>query len=157
MKQISELSKDLEDSWGKLVRGLMSAQSETANDILDDLRMNANMNTSEFVESIYRTDTTLSGDAIETFIGSDLTVTSSEGKKYNLGWLLEVGTSPHTIRPVNKKGLFWGQYDKDNKPIIRKKVEHTGTIAYNNYRNAKNNAAPQYRERIANAVKEAMK
>ena len=159
MKEISQLSKDLETSWGKLVRGLMSAQSMTANDILDDLRMNANMDTSEFVESIYRTETKYDGETIETFIGSDLQVTSSEGKKYNLGWLLEVGTSPHTIRPVNKKGLFWGEYkDGDpDKPIIRKRVEHPGTIAYNNYRIAKNNATPQYRERIKKAIKEAMK
>lgn len=154
MKPISELSKDLDSSWGKLVRGLMSAQSMTANDILDDLRMNANMDTSEFVESIYRTDTTLSGDTIETFIGSDLTVTSSEGKKYNLGWLLEVGTSPHTIRPVNASAL---RFEVNGEEVFAKEVNHPGTIAYNNYRNAKNNANPQYRERIKKAVQEAMK
>ena len=77
MKEISQLSKDSEISWDKLVRGLMSAQSMTANDILDDLRMNANMDTSEFVESIYRTETKYDGETIETFIGSDLQVTSS--------------------------------------------------------------------------------
>ena len=154
MKQISELSKDLEKSWDKLVRGLMSAQSMTANDILDDLRMNANMDTSEFVESIYRTNTELKGDAIETFIGSKLKVTSSDGKSYNLGWLLEVGTNPHIIRPVNAKRL---RFEVNGKEVFAKEVNHPGTVAYNNYRNAKNNAKTQYRERIKKAVQEAMK
>lgn len=154
MKEIKDLSKDLEMSWGKLVRGLMSAQSMTANDILDDLRMNANMDTSEFVESIYRTDTTYDGEAIETFIGSDLQVTSSDGKSYNLGWLLETGTRPHIIRPVNASAL---RFEVDGKEVFAKEVNHPGTIAYNNYRIAKNNAKSQYRERINEAVKEAMK
>ena len=154
MKSINELSKDLEKSWDKLVRGLISAQSDTANDILDDLRMNANIDTSEFVESIYRTETTLNGDAIETFIGSDLTVTSSDGKSYNLGWLLETGTSPHIIRPVNASAL---RFEVNGKEVFAKEVNHPGTVAYNNYRNAKNNANPQYRERIKKAIQEAMK
>lgn len=154
MKDISQLSKDLEQKMGKLIDRLKIVQSDAADEVLEHLRMNANMDTSEFVESIYKTDTTYDGNMIETKVQSGLQVTSSDGKSYNLGYLLEMGTSPHIIRPVNASAL---RFEVNGKEVFAKEVNHPGTIAYNNYRNAMNAVRPEYQRKISEAVKEALK
>jgi len=157
MKLVSQLSIDLDRASKRIIDNLKQAQEETAQDIWNEVVSTAPMKTGEFITSIKIDPTKVEGSTISTFIGSDLTVASTSGKKYNLGQLLETGTMPHDIRAVNKEGLFWGVFDDDGNPVIRKKVHHPGTYATNFYRNALDRNKTNYRNRISKAVKEGMK
>ena len=157
MKLISQLSIDLEKASKKVIDNLIQAQEETAQDIWNEVVSTAPMKTGEFITSIEIEPTKVESNEISTVIGSDLTVTSLSGKKYNLGQLLEIGTRPHDIEAINAGGLFWGEYDDEGNPVIVKKVHHPGTPAYNFYRNALNQNKTNYRNRINKAVKEGMK
>ena len=154
MKNIDTLSKDFEKWADKLTNNLIKAHDETADDILNELKMNVNWNTGEFCESIKRTPTMEINGVLVTGIGSNMEVVSSNGKRYKLGQLLEYGTSPHLIEPVNSKYLV---FEIDGRKIFTKRVNHPGTVAYNNYANALHNNEQRHRERISNAIKEAFR
>ena len=151
MKLISQLSVDLERASKKVIGNLIQAQQDTAQDIWNEVVSTAPMKTGEFITSIKIEPTTFKNNEIKTFIGSDLTVTSLEGKSYNLGQLLETGTRPHKIVAINSRVLT------DGENFFGKEVNHPGTRAYNFYRNALNNNKTNYKNRIKQAVKEGMK
>jgi len=154
MKSIETLSDDFEKWTKKLTDNLIKAHDETADDVLDYLKMNVNWDTGEFCESIKRTPTMEIDGYLVTGIGSNMEVVSSSGKRYKLGQLLEHGTSPHLIEPVNSQYLV---FEIDGKKIFTKRVNHPGTVAYNNYANAVQNNEEMHKQRISNAIKEAFK
>ena len=152
MREFDYLSIDLSKNADKIINRLRIVQSNAADKIVDYMKVNANKDTGAFVDSIYRTDTTYDGNIIETKITSDLKVKSLLGKSYNLGYLLEIGTSPHEIRPIIANAL---RFEVNGEEVFAKKVNHPGTVAYNNYRNAMNAIRPEYQKDISEAVKEA--
>lgn len=97
MKKIYAIGADLEKFSERLKQNLKQAQRNTAESIWVDLVNNSNMKTGAFIASIDIDDTKEEGEKISTFIGSGLQVTSKAGDSYNLGLLLETGTSPHAI------------------------------------------------------------
>lgn len=58
-------------------------------------------------------------------------------------WYIEVGTEPHEIRPKNKQALWWPGAEH---PV--KRVQHPGTEATNNLRNAADKEYPSLPGRI---------
>ena len=151
MKLINHLSIDLEKASKKVINNLIQAQQDTAKDIWNEVVSTAQMKTGEFISSIEIDPTKVENNTISTMIGSDLTVTSLEGKSYNLGQILETGTMPHKIVAINSRVLT------DGENFFGKEVNHPGTRAYNFYRNALNNNKTNYKNRIKQAVKEGMK
>ena len=155
MKDIQDLSKDLQKWEKELVNNLIEAQDEVANEIWQEIYQNANSNTGQFKLSIYKTPTELNSDGIiETGFGSNDWVISSSGKMYNLGWLLETGTSPHLIEPVPPNKTL--HFVIDGKDVFTKRVNHPGTIAYNNFENAINNNHEEYRQKLKEAINKSI-
>jgi len=156
MKSIARLEVDLSNFGEKVIENVKKAQRDTAEVIWQDVIANAPYNTGNYVSSIEMSNTEYDGVTIKTSVYTDATVTAkASGNTYNLGRLLEEGTSPHEIRAVDAGGLFWGAYDDTGNPIIVKKVQHPGTIAQPHFLPALNKNIALYRDNIRKAVKEA--
>ena len=145
MKAIAEIGVDLDKFTKKLESNLKQAQRNTAEKIWEHLSTNANMKTGAFIASIRIDDTKQDSRKISTFIGSDLQVTSKNGDSYNLGQLLETGTTPHAI----PNAFGWGENFGIDPNF------HPGMRAYNNYRNALNDNIIVYKQEIKKAIQEA--
>lgn len=153
MKDISELSKCLEEMGEVLEKHLITAQSEAADLMWQDAYAHARWNTGAYALSIHREPTEVVDGDIQTFIGSDMQVMNSKGDVYNLGALLEHGTDPHLIEPTNCDYLHFKT--DDGKWVKTKLVHHPGTPAYNTYRNARLNNEVEYQNLLAEAVEKA--
>ena len=124
MKTIDNLETDITHFLGKITDRLVEVQKETANNIMNDTKQLAPVGeTGEYRNSIKVSDTKVTENSIETDIYTNMTVSSLDGVKYNLGYLLENGTSPHTILPKNSDVLV---FEKDGETIFAKKVNHPG-------------------------------
>lgn len=122
MKTLDDLVKRL-DNWQKNIDNqLMEAQRETAEKIWEDVIDNAPVRTGKYIDSIHIEGPEKKDNEISTFIGSDLIVEAkSNGKRYNLGYLLEHGTLPHAI----PNAFDWGNiYGFDSEQYLR-------TLEYN--------------------------
>ena len=125
MKDISNLETDITHIFGNVTRRLIDVQKESAIDIMNDAKTLAPVGeTGEYRNSIKVSDTKVTENSIETMIYTDATVNSLEGQSYNLGYLLENGTQPHTILPKNSDVLV---FNIDGETIFAKKVSHPGT------------------------------
>lgn len=153
MKDISELSKCLEDMGEVLEKHLMDAQSKAADLMWQDAYANARRDTGAYALSIHKEPTEIVDGKIETFIGSGMQVMNSKGDIYNLGALLEYGTDPHLIEPVNCDYLHFKT--DDGKWVKTKLVHHPGTPKYNTYRNARLNNEVEYQNLLAEAILKA--
>lgn len=153
MKNIRSINVDLDKYTNNVINNLAKAQRNTAENIWESLSENANMDTGAFISSIKIEDTQITEERIKTFIGSDLQVVDSNGQSYNLGFLLENGTMPHTIVPVNGEYLV---FEKDGKTIFTKLVHHPGMRAYNNYKNALNSNLSTYKANIKKAMRDSL-
>lgn len=152
MKDIRYIGRDLSEYKNNVLEKIINAQRITSQKIWEDLSENANMETGAFISSIQIDKTKYDNNTISTFIGSDLSVYTKDGKSYNLGYLLETGTSPHAIPNAFNFGEIYG-YDSEMYKRTLDPDWHPGTRAYNNYRNALNNSLPDYRRRIKEALK----
>ena len=124
MKTIDNLETDITYFLGKINDRLVEVQKETANNIMNDAKQLAPVGeTGLYRESIKVSDTRVTENSIETDIYTDMTVSSLSGVKYNLGYLLENGTNPHTILPKRSDVLV---FEKDGETIFAKKVNHPG-------------------------------
>lgn len=123
MKDISSLETDVTHFLGKITDRLVEVQKEAANNIMNDAKQLAPGN-GPYRDSIKVSDTKITENSIETNIYTDMTVSSLDSVKYNLGYLLENGTEPHTIVPKNSKVLV---FDINGKTVFTTKVNHPGT------------------------------
>lgn len=156
MKNVSSINIDLENFSNKLIQELINKQRDTAYAIQQDAKSIAPSDTGKYAETIKVSETIYDGNTIRTSIYTDATVTAlASGNIYNLGQLLEEGTSPHEIRAVNAGGLFWGAYDDNGNPVIVKSVQHPGTISQPHFIPALNKNVALYKSNIAKAIKEA--
>ena len=132
MKTLNDLARRFEEWANSIDENVEKAQQETAQRIWEDVVDNAPLKTGEYVSSIQVYPTENNGHEISTFIGSDLTVgpAKSNGKSYNLGYLLENGTLPHDIYPVDSNYLV---FEIEGKKIFAKHVYHPGTTAQPHY------------------------
>ena len=125
MKDISKLETDVTHIFGNITDRLIKVQREAATNIMNDAKRLAPVGeTGEYRESIKVSDTKVTENSIETEIYTDANVSSLDGKSYNLGYLLENGTEPHTILPKNSDTLV---FNIDGETIFAKRVSHPGT------------------------------
>ncbi|MGE5487567.1 MAG: HK97 gp10 family phage protein [bacterium] len=101
--------------------------------------------TSTLVRSITAVVKRISADVVEGKVGTWL-----EYARY-----VEYGTGiygplkrPITIAAKNKRGLFWGAYDEDGKPIVRRRVQIKGMKPRSPFGQAVAEFLPRYIEII---------
>ena len=123
LKDISNLETDITRFLGKFTDRLVEVQREAANNIMNDAKLLAPGN-GPYRDSIKVSETQVTENSIETDITTNVTVSSLDGVKYNLGYLLENGTDPHEIVPKNSDVLV---FEKDGRTIFTKHVNHPGT------------------------------
>lgn len=124
MKDLEELSKFLNKLEENITQDFIEVQRKTAESICEDAQNLAPKDTGLYANSIYVTDTEVNDNKISTSIVTDATVISkSNGQEYNLGKLLEEGTKPHEIRPVDANVLH---FTIDGEDIFTKLVHHPG-------------------------------
>lgn len=152
MKDISKLTEYIGKFTDKVIQNVSKAQRETAEKVWEDIVQDAPMDTGNYVSSIKLGDTVKVGDTISTEIYTNATVSTMGGKTYNLGYLLENGTSPHLIEPVVANVLH---FQINGEDIFAKRVYHPGTIAQPHFIPALMKNKQLYKENIKKAVKEA--
>ena len=134
MKDLKDLSSFFEKVEKDITSMTIKAQRETAEMVCEDARMLAPWRTREYEKSIHVTDTEVQGNIVSTSIVTDATVVAKvNGNEYNLGKLLEEGTKPHLIRPIDAKALHFqinGEY------IHAKLVHHPGFEPYIHFQSA---------------------
>lgn len=114
MRDISNLEKDVTHLFGKITDRLVEIQKEAAINIMNDAKMMA-PGTGEYSESIKVSETKVTENSIETEIYTDAVVSTKDGTKYNLGYLLENGTLQHAIPNAFGLGYTYGYTDKYGK------------------------------------------
>lgn len=132
------------------INNIVKTQQEIAMDIRDDVRKLAPKDTGRYADSIKVGETIVSRNKITTEIYTDATVISSNGTEYNLGYLLETGTSPHLIEPVNSNVLHFLINGQD---VYAKRVNHPGTVAQPHFEPALKANEHRYNEAIKEAVR----
>lgn len=154
MKDIAKLSAYLDKFTNKVIENVAKTQRETAKTIWEDVVKNAPVDTGGYVSSIEVSPTVKEGNTIRTEIYTNATVSTLSGATYNLGYLLENGTSPHLIEPVNSNVLHFVVNGED---VFAKRVNHPGTVAQPHFQPALDKNVSTYLENIDRAVKEAEK
>ena len=155
MKKLSNISNYLKNVESKVIKNLQEAQQETVQKVLEDIKERAPSKTGAYADSIHIEPTKVEGTKISTFIGSSLTVTSkSNGNTYNLGYLLETGTNPHMIYPIDASALH---FVIDGKDIFSKYVNHPGFTAFPHYSLALMKNQSLYKRNIRKAIRKAFK
>ena len=95
MKNVKNLSTDLDKFVQKLERNLMKAQSDTAEKIQEDAKKNMGVSGGKYVESIKKGDTKKEKSKITTEVYTDLK--SKDG--YLIGRMIEHGTGIYALEP----------------------------------------------------------
>lgn len=152
MKDISKLSIDIKNLNTGITKQLVKAQKEAAHKIWEDIIRQAPMKTGNYISSITIGETIIKDGIIKTFIGSDLNVDTKDGKKYNLGSLLENGTDPHSIPNAFGWGEIYG-YDSEQYKRTLSKTWHPGTTAQPHYLPSLQKNKKYYNDLISKAIK----
>lgn len=150
MKDISKLVVKLDKIQNNLVNNLAKTQQEVAWDIGFDVRKLAPKDTGRYADSIKVSNTEINGNKISTNIYTDAKVISSKNKTYNLGYLLEIGTSPHLILPVYAKKLHFLINGKD---VYAKRVNHPGSKAQPHFQPSLNANKYKYKQKISETIR----
>lgn len=150
MKDYKKFSSDINKLKQRLIKNLSEAQQEIAWDTGFDVRKLAPKNTGRYADSIKVSKTKVTTNDIKTKVYTDSLVISSKRKEYNLGYLLETGTSPHLILPVNYPYLHFLINGKD---IYAKRVNHPGTTARPHFKPAFEANKHRYRQKLREAVR----
>lgn len=148
------LSEKLNKIGNNIINNVIQAQQETAKIICDDVKKLAPKNTGKYAESIQVGDTKVNNKTITTEIYTDAKVISCSGAEYNLGYLLETGTSPHLIEPVNAKILHFKINGED---VFTKRVHHPGTIAQPHFSLGLEMNKLIYKQKLNEAVRRSFK
>lgn len=153
MKDITQLSKDLKRFEKRLEQEMVVAQENTARQILADVKEYA-PGSGGYKESIYKTPTENNeGVLITKILTNAMTpVAKSTGNSYNLGFLLENGTKPHLILPVDASVLH---FEINGEDIFARIVHHPGFKARPHFTPALNKNKRLYQEEIAKAIERA--
>lgn len=151
MKDLNSFNIKLDKFSNEFINNVMEAQHETAEIICEDAKRLAPKQTGEYANSIKVGETTYDGHKIRTEIYTDAIVTSKrDGDVYNLGFLLETGTSPHLIVPIDAKVLH---FVIDGKDIFTKIVYHPGTVAQPHFIPALNMNKLVYKQKLNEAFR----
>ena len=148
MKTLDKLS--LERFSERFIQNVIEAQKETAEIICDDVKRLAPKQTGKYAKSIKVGETSINRNKVATEVYTDATVISSKGKEYNLGFLLETGTNPHLIVPVDAKYLH---FQIDGKDIFTKMVYHPGMVAQPHFSVGLNMNRLVYKQKLNEAIR----
>lgn len=122
MKSIVDLSKDIGKFEERLIKNLIKAQSETAEQVKSDVIQKLGVSSGKYFESIKKSETTYENDVIKTEIYTDLK--SKDG--YFIGRMIENGTGIYALEPHigHTKTFFESEYrywyvpaDEVDRPI----------------------------------------
>ena len=153
MKNIASLSVDISKYGDRVIDNLIKAQSNTAYVIQQDAKYYCeDMGTGAYADSIQLSETEYDGATITTKVYSDATVSDLRGNTYSLGELIENGTRPHLIEPLQAQALH---FTKGGKDIFAKYVFHPGTVAQPHMIPALQKNIALYKSNIRKALKEA--
>lgn len=153
MKNIASLSVDISKYGDRVIDNLIKAQSNTAYVIQQDAKFYCeDMGTGAYADSIQISETEYDGATITTKVYSDATVSDLRGNTYSLGELIENGTRPHLIEPLQAQALH---FTKGGKDIFAKYVFHPGTVAQPHLIPALQKNIALYKSNIRKALKEA--
>lgn len=154
MKDIGQLTAFIGKITEKVIPKIVQAQQETAKVMCEDIKGMAPVDTGEYQKSIKVSKTQVKKSSIETRVYTNATVSTTGGKTYNLGFLLESGTNPHLILPVNASTLHFVINGKD---VFAKRVNHPGTVAQPHFKPGLEKNVSLYMENIRKAIREAGK
>jgi len=135
MKSFNSLADKLNKWANNIDKKVEDGLNKSAQQIWEDIIANAPIGTGNYISSIQIYPIEKTNDKMSIFIGSGLLVgptkkARNNGNYYNLGYLLEHGTKPHNIFPVDSEYLV---FTIDDKKIFTKHVWHPGTIAQPHY------------------------
>lgn len=150
----NKLIEKLKNVEARALKNLIEAQQEVAMEVCNDVKTLAPKKTGQYAESIKTSETTVNGGVIKTKIYTDAKVISKSGNTYNLGYLLETGTSPHVIEPVDAKVLH---FQINGEDIFTKRVQHPGTVAQPHFSKALQMNKLLYRQKINEAIRRSFK
>lgn len=153
MKNIKDLSNDIKHKADIIDKVVAKAQRIVANKLCNDIKSLAPAKTGLYRESINVSPTTIENNVIKTFVGTDYTVGPTkwtEGRTFNLGYLLEHGTYPHAIPNAFGFGLYFGYTDENG--IYRKGTLdpdwHPGSLAQPHFSIALEKNKKFYKDKI---------
>ena len=153
MKDIASLSVDISKYGDRVIDNLIKAQSNTAYVIQQDAKFYCeDMGTGAYRDSIQVSETKYDGATITTKIYSDATVSDLRGNTYSLGKLIEYGTRPHLIEPLQAQVLH---FTKGGQDVFAKYVFHPGTPEQPHLIPALQKNIALYKSNIRKAMKEA--
>ena len=154
MKEFDELIVYLERIGKDIESKLIKAQRDTAEMICMDAKDLA-PGTGEYADTIEVRPTEKKNKKISTKISTKYTVMAKKnGNTYNLGYLLENGTDPHIIEPVDAQALH---FQIDGEDIFAKKVNHPGFKEYPHFIPALMNNEDAYLNKIAEVLDKEFK
>lgn len=122
MKKINEFGKDLSKFEQRLIRSLMKAQDETAEQMKKDVKEKLGFSSGKYIDSIQKGETEYKNDSIKTEIFTDLK--SKDG--YLIGRMIENGTGIYALEPhightktfhVSGYQYWYVPADEVNRPI----------------------------------------
>lgn len=157
MKDISKLSQDISKWANKIDLKITQAVEETAQDVYNDVMKLAPENTGKYKESIKVSKPIHSENKVSAEIYTDMVLESkSLHKRYNLGRLLENGTDPHLILPVEPDGVLHF-ISKEGNEVFTKLVQHPGTREQPHFSPALRKNRRNFKKKLKLAIKEARK
>lgn len=113
MQDIGRLNDYLKRIRTNVIMNIIEVQQKTANDICEDAKHFAPIQTGKYRESIKVGKTKVENEHISTMIYTDALVQAKfNGNIYNLGYLLENGTLEHAIPNAFGKGYTYGYVDR---------------------------------------------
>ena len=154
MRDFEEITVYLDKINKRIEKELIKAQRNTAKSIQQDAKDLA-PGQGTYANTIEVRDTEKKNGVISTKITTDVTVTSkANGNEYNLGYLLENGTDPHLIRPVDAQALH---FQIDGEDIFTKLVHHPGFTSMPHFYPALVNNEDKYCEEIEKVLDKEFK
>lgn len=153
MISLDKLSIDLSKLLDNIPKEVDNAVEKTAQEIWGDIIINAPYKTGKYIDSIKVYPLEKTQDVVSCIVGTDytvMTVGKNPGIIYNLGAILENGTSEHAI-----PGAFYGyavRPEFGDWPDF-----HPGTVAQPHFTPALLKNKEVFKDNLRQAIKEASK
>lgn len=157
MKDINKLSQDISKWANRIDDKIVNAVEETAQDVYNDIMELAPVNTGKYKQSIKIDDIKKDNNKVSIEIYTDMVLESKLlHKRYNLGKLLENGTNPHLILPVEPDGVLHF-IDSEGNDVFTRLVQHPGTKEQPHFSPALRKNRRNFKKKLKLAIKEARK
>jgi len=152
MKTLNDLANFIDKKVNNIDKVVAKVQEKIAQNTCDDIKELAPGN-GTYRDSIKVYPSEIKDGVITTFVGSDMTVGPTKwtgGVSYNLGYLLEHGTTQHAIPNAFDYGFYYGFTDASGR-FHKGTLDpdwHPGTIAQPHYAIALEKNKKLYKDNI---------